>query len=172
MFQYIKEKLSPIPKLKEWSKTAERTENGIELPVFSFQPQNYITQIGEHLFALTQQLAPFGSISSSIKESNLSSSSNSIDEPEDERFVSQWLEHVTSNTISLYLQKITQIKYLSPLGCKQLLSDISKGFLLPFISLPFPLPLPLFSYFLFPPSPCFENFLLAFSSYFLLLLFQ
>ena len=124
MFQYIKEKLSPIPKLKEWSKTAERTENGIELPVFSFQPQNYITQIGEHLFALTQQLAPFGSISSSVKESGASPNANPIDEPEDERFVSQWLEHVTSNTISLYLQKITQIKYLSTLRSKQLLADI------------------------------------------------
>ena len=85
------------------------------MPVFSLSPLPYVTQIGEHLFALPQQLAPFASGEGSVGDE---------EEDIDTGFVSQWLQHISSNTMSLYLQKICQIPKLSPTGAKQLLTDI------------------------------------------------
>lgn len=82
------------------------------MPTFSLAPLPYITQIGEHIFALPQQLDPFAS------------GENSNEDDIDTGFVSQWLQHISSNTMSLYLQKICQIPKLSEIGVKQLLTDI------------------------------------------------
>ena len=133
------------------------------MPTFSLPPLNYITQIGQHLFTLPQQLEPYAvnqsssSSSSSasapsnnnivdLKEnfdnednesnfeindeendnSNSNTNSNNNDNTEDDGFVYQWISAISRSTMSLYLQKITQIKKLSPLGTKQLISDIGK----------------------------------------------
>ena len=84
---------------------------GIEMPSFSLSPLGYITQIGEHLFSLPQQLAPFAS-------------GESGDEEIDTGFVTQWLSHISSNAMSIYFQKISQIPTLSSLGAQQLITDI------------------------------------------------
>jgi len=119
MFQFIKEKLETVPKLKNWEKSAQISPAGIEMPMFSLSQLGYITQIGEHLFALPQQLAPFASGELDTEEKDTTS-----DDDIDTGFVSQWLQHISSNTMSLYLQKICQIQKLSTMGVKQLITDI------------------------------------------------
>uniref|UniRef100_A0A7S4IKY9 Conserved oligomeric Golgi complex subunit 7 n=1 Tax=Vannella robusta TaxID=1487602 RepID=A0A7S4IKY9_9EUKA len=115
MFLFIREKLESVPKLSNWGASSQVSPAGIEMPVFSLSPLPYVTQIGEHLFALPQQLAPFASGEGSVGDE---------EEDIDTGFVSQWLQHISSNTMSLYLQKICQIPKLSPTGAKQLLTDI------------------------------------------------
>ena len=99
---------------------------GIEMPSFSSSPLGYVSQIGEHLFALPQQLAPFAQ-----KETSTSERPEGED---DDAFVGQWLHHIGSNTMSLYVQRICQIPHLSPTGTKQLLADIGRH-LLPYPNL-------------------------------------
>ena len=89
---------------------------GIEMPSFSLSPLSYITQIGEHLFSLPQQLDPFAA----------GEGDGETDEELDTAFVTQWLSHISSNTMSLYVQKICQIPTLSNHGVKQLITDIGR----------------------------------------------
>ena len=47
---------------QSWTKEAEVSSAGLEVPTFSVPPLGYISQIGEHLFTLPQQLEPYASV--------------------------------------------------------------------------------------------------------------
>jgi conserved oligomeric Golgi complex subunit 7 len=90
------------------------------MPSFSIAPLSYVTQIGEHLFELPQQLEPFAS--GELQESDKGKEVN--EDFDASGFIHQWISHVSRSTMSLYLQRITQIKHLTPLGIEQLIVDI------------------------------------------------
>eukprot|EP01116_Phalansterium_solitarium_P021414 TRINITY_DN6645_c0_g1_i1.p1 TRINITY_DN6645_c0_g1~~TRINITY_DN6645_c0_g1_i1.p1 ORF type:complete len:861 (-),score=300.25 TRINITY_DN6645_c0_g1_i1:236-2818(-) len=64
VFAFARDKLSLLPSLSAWS--AEPAANPLNLPSFSLSPSEYITQVGEHLLTLPQQLAPFASGDTSL----------------------------------------------------------------------------------------------------------
>lgn len=121
---------------------------GLEVPTFSMTPLSYISQIGEHLFTLPQQLEPYASVGAQptdsrpaspfVSEDNdeLGSEASELADGDSTGFVYQWVSAASRAAMSLYLQKISQIKGLSALGTKQLLTDIGTAMLPPSLCQP------------------------------------
>eukprot|EP00011_Vannellida_sp_DIVA3-517-6-12_P015100 CAMPEP_0114622544 /NCGR_PEP_ID=MMETSP0168-20121206/9793_1 /TAXON_ID=95228 ORGANISM="Vannella sp., Strain DIVA3 517/6/12" /NCGR_SAMPLE_ID=MMETSP0168 /ASSEMBLY_ACC=CAM_ASM_000044 /LENGTH=605 /DNA_ID=CAMNT_0001833765 /DNA_START=276 /DNA_END=2089 /DNA_ORIENTATION=- len=136
MFYFLRENLQGLPQFPSWTKEAEVSAAGLEVPTFSMTPLSYVSQIGEHLFTLPQQLEPYASVGANAGPQRAASPFPEADDAQAEPeasggeeddstgFVYQWVSAVSRATMSLYLQKISQIKRLSPLGAKQLLTDI------------------------------------------------
>ncbi|CAI8022795.1 Conserved oligomeric Golgi complex subunit 7 [Geodia barretti] len=139
LFLKLKQKLSNFPKLKVW-------ETGVvsplespraltdDLPSFTLSPLPYITEIGDYLLTLPQQLEPFTSqespaLSAALKQSHLPfppTDGVAADEREGEEHPSDaWLGAVARGTMSTYMTNILQIPSLSQQAATQLATDIS-----------------------------------------------
>jgi len=148
MFSYIKEKLECVPSLEEWSK-----EQDSKVLSFSLSPQSYVKLVVEHLLVLPQlleqaeqQQLPSPDPIPILQDSNIDEfdfymeESNEEGKPEQgaeqkeqtqtksQGFAVEWISLVARATMSLYLQKIFEIKKLSEFGATQLAVDINHLF--------------------------------------------
>ncbi|PRP79818.1 oligomeric Golgi complex subunit 7-like [Planoprotostelium fungivorum] len=134
MFSFIKEKLESVPSLEVWP---SQPQTSSLMPTFSISPSDYVTQIGEHLHGLPQQLEPFSGanntpepprstgVQNNSEDSDYQEDSQETpEEDEGDRFAFQWMSLVVRETMSLYAQRILDIKTLTDHGARQLSTDI------------------------------------------------
>mmetsp|Transcript_5146 Transcript_5146/g.8490 ORF Transcript_5146/g.8490 Transcript_5146/m.8490 type:complete len:941 (-) Transcript_5146:66-2888(-) len=147
-FCSVKERLQRVSSLEVWSSEPAPSLTGLLLPSFSLSPLEYITQIGEHLLTLPQQLEPFAAAVMSPHHHSLSSDSNhnsaaaahafpdEAEEAENEErssaFAHGWITSIAKGTVSLYVEQILQISSITPHGARQLSTDI--GYLINVLS--------------------------------------
>jgi len=125
MFHSIKDQLTVLPSLSAWQQPDEVKVANVEVPTFSKQPLPYITQIGEHLFDLPQQLEPFAATHPAFSHiPGGSSAENHEDDAEAHDFAWAWINAVARGTMSLYVQRILEIPSLTTQGALQLAADI------------------------------------------------
>eukprot|EP01027_Heterolobosea_sp_BB2_P013218 GEZU01019076.1.p1 GENE.GEZU01019076.1~~GEZU01019076.1.p1 ORF type:complete len:188 (-),score=51.84 GEZU01019076.1:400-963(-) len=114
LFANIKSSLQTFTTLKQWD--AQPTRNSpYELPSFSLSPSGYITQIGEHLLTLPQQLE------------TLHQHHNHQADEEGSHLADQahyWLDMVSKGTVEALQERIMLLPRLSDSGAKQLAADI------------------------------------------------
>jgi hypothetical protein len=134
LFANLKEKLSQIPTLKVWQ--AGMSESGsdsdvLQMPPFTLSPLTYITQIGDHLLTLPQQLETFSSHDNPALEFAFRSSAipftskSEVVSPDHEPDVAfHWIHAITQATMQLYLEQILKIPHLSHQSAQQLSTDI------------------------------------------------
>eukprot|EP00741_Cyanophora_paradoxa_P025709 tig00000388_g24810.t1 len=134
----VRLKLAPIPSLPVWASEPAPAPSGLMLPVFSLSPLEYVTQVGEHLLTLPQQLEPFaaaaaaggaGHASLPLFEDFPSPAAPAPEgEEEDEEaagaFAAGWIAAVAKGTAQMYVEQILQIPNLGATGSRQLATDI------------------------------------------------
>ena len=155
MFHIVERKLAGVAVLPVWSNASAGTgkpsvakERGVgleALPLFSLSPSKYITQIGEHLLMLPQQLEPFADESAlgvnvdtipffsdnsgggegggDVEASPALSSSASIGDTSAE-FLDVWVASVARGTSHALVAELAKIPMLSEYGRQQLLTDL------------------------------------------------
>eukprot|EP00742_Colponemidia_sp_Colp-10_P007584 GILJ01008175.1.p1 GENE.GILJ01008175.1~~GILJ01008175.1.p1 ORF type:complete len:800 (-),score=169.88 GILJ01008175.1:8-2386(-) len=124
-------RLKIIPFLPVWK---EKSSSRDVSDSFSLAPQEYMTQIGDHLLTLVQQLEPLTAGGSPTMDeqsmevpgdSDLSSSSAASS--------GEWLPTVAMAVMDGFLQQVLKIESLSEKGCSQLNVDL--GYLVNVLSL-------------------------------------
>jgi Golgi complex component 7 (COG7) len=118
MFDGIKRKISGLRSFDLW--TSQPPPSKVELPMFSPQPADYMTQIGEYLLTLVQQLEPFITTAPSIVSKSDNQTKNS--ELDDSSY---WLQLVAERLVDKLVDEIRHIPTFSPLGSNQLASDLA-----------------------------------------------
>jgi len=105
---------------KEWM-----SEEGA---VFTPSPLSYITQLGDYLLLLPQQLEPFFAeentpLDTALKQVDFSQFPGMTDDVEGDAFA--WLTCICQSTMFSLVEVILRIPSLTGPGCKQLCSDVS-----------------------------------------------
>lgn len=112
MFVVVKRSLNGFENFPQWVEGADdaATKN---LASFSLQPSDYITVIGDHLFALVPSLELH--INAHLVDA--------VDNDHDGEIM-LWLNKIVTATVDLLLDHIQKVKHLSGKGAKQLHVDI------------------------------------------------
>ncbi|KAJ1550824.1 Golgi transport complex subunit 7, partial [Nowakowskiella sp. JEL0078] len=139
LFAHISLRLSQFHQIN-WSNLASATTTSpfnIAIPQFSLSPQSYITSIGEHLLTLPQQLdiyvddpgLKFSLITIPYLVDNMSRLTN--EEKEEVQLVIAsddvpyiWLRALANATMSVFVDRVLELKEISTIGCNQLATDI------------------------------------------------
>jgi hypothetical protein len=109
----------------------------LDKPHQNLAPQGFVTQIGDHMLLLPQQLEPFENekfgeeIIASLTLDTSAARQKLSDE--ENKFTSHWVNYIGHSMASLYLSKIFEISGLSESGALQLEQDI--GYLTNILSL-------------------------------------
>ncbi|KAL5483724.1 hypothetical protein EMCRGX_G020132 [Ephydatia muelleri] len=135
LFSRMRKKLSSVPLMKVW---AEGMTSPLEsprpivddLPSFSLSPLSYITEVGDYLLTLPQQLEPFSSqdnpgLMAALKVGYLPGQSH--EEPvegNEEHMSGVWLEAIAKATVDLYIHSILRIPVVINHTAQQLAADI------------------------------------------------
>ncbi|XP_065647369.1 conserved oligomeric Golgi complex subunit 7 isoform X2 [Hydra vulgaris] len=123
IFYQFKSLLDGVSSMEVW-RTEEKEAAGGDLPKFSLSPQSYITQIGDSLLTLPQQLEGYFneqnvSLIVSLKVGRLP-----FQETEGAHLDHCWLESLARSASANYVEAIIKIPYLTAYGTRQLLADI------------------------------------------------
>ncbi|XP_065068416.1 conserved oligomeric Golgi complex subunit 7-like [Rhopilema esculentum] len=128
VFANLKRKLDEIPKLKIWSTNLEEGEVLAEdLPTFSLSPQSCITDVGDYLLTLPQQLEPFFTqdntfLSTALKAGQIPYTDQQDSGEEDDHF---WLIGFARGTMDHFIDNVLKIVELkSKNATRQLIADI------------------------------------------------
>ncbi|XP_065828857.1 conserved oligomeric Golgi complex subunit 7-like [Oscarella lobularis] len=130
LFSGLQTKLFEVPRMEAWK--AESSESA-GLATFTVSPLTYITQIGDHLLTLPQQLEPFVSqeytaLDTALRATELPYSETPVSvpaSPEHEMDIAEsWIGAITNATMKVYFQKILEIDHFSHHGAQQLSTDI------------------------------------------------
>ena len=142
LFSKIRTCLQDMPSLQQWE--SQPNANSIyELPTFSPSPLSYVTQIGEYLFTLPQQLEALHLLDNSSSNRSRAGAGGDDDAEEEEEEqeahlqklkeldeispsdqASYWIDAIHKGTVEMVQEKILQIPKLSEYGQKQLASDL------------------------------------------------
>lgn len=125
MFVHIQNKLDGMGRLDAWRSEPEELPEGVELPTFSLSPLEYITQIGEHLLTLPQQLEPFVDAGPMAIRPEVFAKAGVKPPDQQLEFAAQWLSLVSEGTMSYYYDRILAIPYLTHEGGNQLATDVA-----------------------------------------------
>lgn len=133
LFTRMKSKLSGVPHMKIW---AEGVTSPLEsprpivddLPSFSLSPLPYITEVGDYLLTLPQQLEPLSSqdnprLMAALKVGYLPGQPHGETGTE-EHVSGVWLEAITKATVDLYVHSILHIPVIINQAAQQLAADI------------------------------------------------
>lgn len=127
VFNPLKHYLQIVPNLQVWK--SENVGNALtsNLPNFSLVPQEYITNVGQYLMTLPQQLEPFTgenilTMQVALKFGHLPFTTSSGELPE--HMAEMWLESLARGSLHNYCEQILLIPELTPTSTKQLLIDI------------------------------------------------
>ena len=115
----LKRKLADLSSKTEWKDE--------DAPGFSLSPLGYITQVGEQLLMLPQQLEPFlgtdsNAVTTAFRSSTLSESAGMISE--EGGVADEWLSVVAEGIMTTYAEEILKIKKITSNGSVQLSADI------------------------------------------------
>ncbi|PSS34369.1 Conserved oligomeric Golgi complex subunit 7 like [Actinidia chinensis var. chinensis] len=108
----VRQRLSDVSRLSIWSSIEELTARPI--PSFSAYPQSYVTNVGEYLLTLPQQLEP-------LAEGTSNSDTNN---DEAQLFATEWMFKVAEGATALYMEQLRGIQYITDRGAQQLSVDI------------------------------------------------
>ncbi|KAK9994963.1 hypothetical protein SO802_024666 [Lithocarpus litseifolius] len=108
----VRQRLSDVSRLPVWSSVEEQT--AFHLPTFSAYPQSYVTNVGEYLLTLPQQLEPLAE----------GISNNDANNDEAQFFATEWMFKVAEGATALYMEQLRGIQHVSDRGAQQLSVDI------------------------------------------------
>lgn len=125
MFDPINKQLSGITTMSKWSEKAPGGALTSQLPTFSMLPQEYITQIGQHLITLPQHIEPFvvddnPALQLALKNGKLPY----ILEQSSSHLTDVLLGSVAQGTSQTYCDTIIRIQHMTSASVKQLITDI------------------------------------------------
>jgi hypothetical protein len=133
MLWFARQRLLEVPSQAQWT-TAKSIDTS--LPDFSLAPSAYVMQVGEHLLALPQQLAPHADVRAPDNATwsiplllpaaeHAVSAADDDDADEGARWARAWLGAVARQLMQLFVRKTLEIRALSQYGRAQLAADIS-----------------------------------------------
>ncbi|XP_057473890.1 conserved oligomeric Golgi complex subunit 7-like [Actinidia eriantha] len=102
----VRQRLSDVSRLPIWSDRP--------LPSVSAYPQSYVTDVGEYLLTLPQQLEPLAE--------GISNSDANNDEAQ--LFATEWMFKVAEGATALYMEQLRGIQHITDRGVQQLSVDI------------------------------------------------
>ncbi|KAL6977618.1 Golgi transport complex subunit 7 [Sarracenia purpurea var. burkii] len=108
----VRQRLNDVSRLPIWSSIEE--PSAYPLPSFSAYPQSYVTNVGEYLLTLPQQLEPLAE--------GISNSDANTDEAQ--LFATEWMFKVAEGATALYIEQLRGIQYITDHGALQLSVDI------------------------------------------------
>ncbi|KAL3837887.1 hypothetical protein ACJIZ3_022478 [Penstemon smallii] len=108
----VRQQFNELSHLPIWSSIEEQT--AYRLPSFSAYPQSYVTNVGEYLLTLPQQLEP-------LAEGISSSDANA---EEAQFFATEWMFKVAEGATALYIEQLRGIQKITDRGAQQLSVDI------------------------------------------------
>lgn len=108
----VRQQFNNLSRLPVWSSVDEKTAH--PLPNFSAYPQSYVTNVGEYLLTLPQQLEPLAD--------GISGSDSNADEAQ--FFATEWMFKIAEGTVALYMEQLRGIQYITDRGAQQLSVDI------------------------------------------------
>lgn len=125
MFDPINKQLTSITSMQVWSERKSGSALTDDLPTFSLAPQEYITQIGQHLITLPQHIEPFvvddnPALQLALKNGKLTY----MVEQHACHLTDVLLGSVAQGTSQTYCDTIIRIQHLTPMSVKQLVTDI------------------------------------------------
>ncbi|KAK6155874.1 hypothetical protein DH2020_010122 [Rehmannia glutinosa] len=129
----VRQHFSDLSRLAIWSSVEE--PSAYPVPSFSAYPQSYVTNVGEYLLTLPQQLEP-------LAEGISNSDSNA---EEAQFFATEWMFKVAEGATALYVEQLRGIQKITDRGAQQLFVDIEYlSNVLSALSMPTPLVLATF----------------------------
>ncbi|CAA0836703.1 conserved oligomeric Golgi complex component-related / COG complex component-related [Striga hermonthica] len=129
----VRQHFRDLSRLPVWSSVEEQSAHRI--PSFSAYPQPYVTNVGEYLLTLPQQLEP-------LAEGISSSDANA---EEAQFFATEWMFKVAEGATALYIEQLRGIQKVTDRGAQQLSVDIEYlSNVLSALSMPTPLVLATF----------------------------
>ncbi|XP_011502446.1 PREDICTED: conserved oligomeric Golgi complex subunit 7 [Ceratosolen solmsi marchali] len=126
IFAPIFTQLLQIKKAPAWSMNLDKGSFlSLDLPDYSFAPQEYITQVGQYLMTLPQHLEPFllkdnPSLTKALKIAD----SRYSEDPCESGFTNILLEIVAKEICQMFQDQTWSICELNTTACKQLATDI------------------------------------------------
>nr|GLL28092.1 conserved oligomeric Golgi complex subunit 7 [Ipomoea trifida] len=108
----VRQHFNDLSRLPIWSSVEEHSAR--PLPTFSAYPQSYVTNVGEYLLTLPQQLEP-------LAEGISNSDANA---EEAQYFATEWMFKVAEGATALYVEQLRGIQYITDRGAQQLSVDI------------------------------------------------
>ncbi|KAK6132196.1 hypothetical protein DH2020_034054 [Rehmannia glutinosa] len=129
----VRQHFSDLSRLPIWSSVEE--PSAYPVPSFSAYPQSYVTNVGEYLLTLPQQLEP-------LAEGISNSDANA---EEAQFFATEWMFKVAEGATALYVEQLRGIQKITDRGAQQLSVDIEYlSNVLSALSMPTPLVLATF----------------------------
>ncbi|KAK6155863.1 hypothetical protein DH2020_010111 [Rehmannia glutinosa] len=129
----VRQHFSDLSRLPIWSSVEE--PSAYPVPSFSAYPQSYVTNVGEYLLTLPQQLEP-------LAEGIANSDANA---EEAQFFATEWMFKVAEGATALYVEQLRGIQKITDRGAQQLSVDIEYlSNVLSALSMPTPLVLATF----------------------------
>jgi len=128
VFVRLRNQLAAVPEMREWNMDKEEAIGG-ELPTFSLSPLSYITQVGDCLLTLPQQLEPYfvqdnDPLMRALQAGKVPFTNDEGTQAENIDFDHIWLNGLATGTTSIYTECIKKIKHLTPHSSTQLVADI------------------------------------------------
>ncbi|KAL6530254.1 Golgi transport complex subunit 7 [Orobanche hederae] len=108
----VRQHFSDLSRLPIWSSVEE--PSAYPVPSFSAYPQSYVTNVGEYLLTLPQQLEP-------LAEGISNSDSNA---EEAQFFATEWMFKVAEGATALYVEQLRGIQKVTDRGAQQISADI------------------------------------------------
>lgn len=108
----VRQHFNDLSRMPVWSSVDEPT--AFPLPTFSSYPQSYVTNVGEYLLTLPQQLEPLAE--------GISGSDGNADEAQ--FFATEWMFKVAEGATALYMEQLRGIQHITDRGAQQLSVDI------------------------------------------------
>lgn len=108
----VRQHFNDLCRMPVWSSVDEPT--AFPLPSFSSYPQSYVTNVGEYLLTLPQQLEPLAE--------GISNSDGNADEAQ--FFATEWMFKVAEGATTLYMEQLRGIQHITDRGAQQLSVDI------------------------------------------------
>ena len=118
--------LEGVPGLSSWSSSAAKS-GAADIPSFGFDPQEYITRIGNYLLTLPQIIDPvLSSESPSMKKLKNILLFHGIPPPDDSTSLAEaWIQATVFESTLIVTSVLTRTKHLTSFGIRQLTADLS-----------------------------------------------
>lgn len=108
----VRQQYNDLSRLPVWTSVEE--PSAFRVPSFSAYPQSYVTNVGEYLLTLPQQLDP-------LAESISNSDANT---EEAQFFATEWMFKVAEGATALYIEQLRGIQKMTDRGAQQVSVDI------------------------------------------------
>ncbi|GFP88241.1 conserved oligomeric golgi complex subunit 7, partial [Phtheirospermum japonicum] len=108
----VRQHFSDLSRLPIWSSVEE--QSAYRVPSFSAYPQSYVTNVGEYLLTLPQQLEPLAE----------GISNGDANAEEAQFFATEWMFKVAEGATALYVEQLRGIQKVTDRGAQQISVDI------------------------------------------------